>query len=430
MSGGSKTTTQKTDSKTDPFAPAIPSLQKIIDKGNAAFDSGVGSQVYGGQRVAGLGATTTSGLDSMKAAAGGTTGATQAGIGLVGDLVKSGGSTAATQSALSGLMGVPGVDTSGVASAASRMADPNSTSATVGKGLASGAYALDGSGYAGLLGNVGSTTQTQRSLQDVADGKYLGGANPYLDDIIGRSSNEAASAVGQKFAASGRYGSGRFAAATADAVANVGTQARYQDYEAERGRQAQAATAIDSTSNALTGIRSGLLGEMNNVRSGNAAQAVTGAGLASGADAAALTGASALAGLQQSNNAQSLAQAGTALTSAQGDRAAALGSLSQIPGLQDQLLQPGRTLAAVGAVEDDERQKQLAAAQDVFNETQSAPWNQIGLLSQLALPVAASGNTSSGTTVTKAPAPSLLQQLLGTALAGADVASKFYNPGK
>jgi hypothetical protein len=428
MSGGTKTTTQKTESKTDPFAPAIPSLQKIIDKGNAAFDSGVGSQVYGGQRVAGLGETTTAGLDRMKAAAGGTTGATQAGIGLVGDLVKSGGSTAATQGALSGLMGVQGVDTSGVASAASRMADPNSTSATVGKGLASGAYALDGSGYAGLLGDVGSTTQTQRSLQDVADGKYLGGANPFLDDIIGRGEAEAASSVGQKFAASGRYGSGRFAAATADAVANVGTQARYQDYENERTRQAQAATAIDSTSNALSGIRSGLLGEMNNVRSGNAAQAVTGAGLSSDADAAALTGASALASVEQSNNAQSLAQAGTALTAAQGDRSAALGSLSQLAGLEDLLLTPGRTVAGIGAVEDEKAQQMLAADQDKFNETQAQPWNQIGLLSQLALPVAASGNTSSGTTTVKQPQPSLLQQLLGGGLAIAGTASKFYSP--
>lgn len=428
MSGGSKTTTQKTESKTDPFAPAIPSLQKIIDGANTAYDSGVGSQVYGGQRVAGLGATTTAGLDSMKAAAGGTTGATQSGIGLVDDLLKSGGSTAATQDALSGLMKVPGVDTSGVASAASRMADPNSTAATVGKGLASGAYALDGSGYKGLLDEVGSTTQTERSLQDVADGKYLGGANPFLDDIIGRAGSEAASSVGQKFAASGRYGSGRFAAATADAVANVETQARYADYENERARQVQAAGAIDSAGNALTGIRSGLLGEMNNVRGANAGQAVTGANLVSGADAAALTGATALAGIEQANNAQSLAQAGTALSSAQGDRSAALGSLSQIAGLQDQLLQPGRTIAAVGAVEDEARQKELAAEQDKFNEGQSQPWNQLGLLSQLALPVAASGNTSSGTTTVKQPQPSLLQQLLGGGLAIAGTASKFVKP--
>lgn len=426
--GGTKTTTQKTESKTDPYAAAVPSLQKIIDGANTAYDSGIGSQVYGGQRVAGLGTTTTAGLDSMKAAAGGTTGATQAGIGLVGDLVKSGGSTAATQDALSGLMKVPGVDTSGVASAASRMADPNNAAATVGKGLVSGAYALDGSGYMGLLDEVGSTTQAQRSLQDVANGKYLGGANPYLDDIIGRASGAAASSVGQKFAASGRYGSGRFAAATADAVANVETQARYADYEAERTRQAAAAGQIDSAGNALTGIRSGLIGEMNNVRSANAGQAVTGAGLASGADAAALTGATALAGIEQANNAQSLAQAGTALSAAQGDRAAALGSLSQLPALEDGLLAPGRTIAAVGAVQDEARQKELAAEQDVFNETQSQPWNQLGLLSQLALPVAASGNTSSGTTTVKQPQPSLLQQLLGGGLAIAGTASKFVKP--
>ncbi|KQT88935.1 hypothetical protein [Methylobacterium sp. Leaf466] len=423
--GGSKTQTTTSNTKTDPYAPAVPALQKIVDRGTAAFDSGVGSQVYGGDRVAGLGDTTKAGLDAIKATAGATAGTAQAGAGFLSNLLSDGGSTVATQGSLTGLMKVPGVDTSGVATAAARMGDPNGVAAAVGKALTGGDYALDETGYRGLLGDVGTTTQTERSLQDTADGKFLGGSNPYLQDMIDRATAGATSAVGQKFAASGRYGSGRFAGATAEAASNAELGLRYSDYDAERARIANAATSIDAAGNALTGIRSGLLGEINSVRTGNANQAVTGARLASGADAAALTGATTLAGIEGDNNRQALSQFGTALSTAQGDRAAAQTGLGQIAGVQADIMAPGQTLAGIGAVEDEEQQKEIAADQDVFNEQQAEPWNQAGLLAQLALPVAGAGSTSTGTSQTKIPQPSLLQQLLGGGLAIAGTASKF-----
>ena len=63
----------------------------------------------------------------------------------------------------------------------------------------------------------------------------------------------------------------------------------------------------DSGLLARTGASAGLLGQINDTRTGNAAQAVTGAGLASQADQQALSGQQALAGLQQANNAQRIA---------------------------------------------------------------------------------------------------------------------------
>ncbi|SFG64916.1 hypothetical protein [Methylobacterium gossipiicola] len=430
MSGGSKTTTTTQNSKTDPYAAAVPSLQKIVDAGNKAFDSGVGSQVYGGQRVAGLGDTTRAGLDAMKANAGATTGTASAGNGFLGDLLAGGGSTSGTRGATAALSGVdPTVNTSGVSSAAARLADPNSVARTTGAALAGGAYGTDTAALTTLADGLATgPSQTRTSLQDVADGKFLGGANPFLDDIINRSSNEAASQVGQKFAASGRYGSGRFAAATADAVANVGTQARYADYEAERARQANAATAIDSAENARAGTVGGLYQGIAGINSGNGGLAATGANLSLNADGSALTGANALASLEGSNADRSLARAGALLSGAQSDRAAGLSGLGQVSTVQNDLLTPGRTLASVGAAEDEARQQELASAQDVFNEQQSAPWRQAGLLSELALPVAASGNTTTGTTTQKVPQASLLQQLLGGGLAIAGTASKFYKP--
>lgn len=423
--GGTKTTETKQTQTSDPWAPAQPALQQILGGAKAAYESGVGSQVYGGDRTAGLGDTTNAGLASMAANANGTAGATANGANYLQTLLGNGGTTASIQNALSGLLGVQGVDTSGVASAASRMGSPTGAASTVGNAMASGAYNLDGSGYKTLADQLGTGTQTERSLQAVANGDYLGGANPFTEKMISQGAGDAASAVAQRFAASGRYGSGRFSGAIADATDRVGTELRYKDYDAERARQAAAASAIDSAANARTGVQSGLLDSQNNVRTANASQAVTGANLASGADAAALTGQNALAALLGQNNQQALSQFGTALSSAASDRSAAMAGLGQIGTVQAALNQPGQTLAGIGAIQDAARQEELDAARGVFDEQQNAPWKQLGLYTGLASPIAGMGGTTVGNTIQKTPQPSLLQQILGTALAGANVASKF-----
>lgn len=413
MSGGSKTQTTTSTQSRDPYAPAIPTLQTILTGANDAYASGVGSQVYGGQRVAGLGDTTLSGLDYITQNANAGLGAAQAGNSYLTNNLANGGATAGTQAATAGLMAVPGVDTSGVASAANRLSDPNNIAATTGAQLAGGAYNLDATGYQGLNAGLAGPSQTQRSLQDVADGKYLGRANPYLDSMVSRAQNEAATKVAQSFSSSGRYGSGRFAGAQADAVANVGTNLRYQDYEAERQRQAQAASAIDSGLLARTGASAGLLGQINDVRTANAGQAVTGANLASSANQQALAGQQALASAEQANNAQRIQQYAAGLSGAQADRAAALSGLGAVAQSRTDLLAPGQTLATTGAIYDTAAQQQLDAERQKFAEAQQAPWKQIGLLAELGLPIAGAGGTASGTETKVTPQPSTFQQILG-----------------
>lgn len=418
MSGGSKTQTTTTNQTKDPYAPTIPALGNIVAGATSAYNSGVGSQVYQGDRVAGIGDTTQSGLDYLKNNATAGSAAAQGGNNLLTQLLGNGGTTSGIQSALQGLLGVGTADTSGVASAASRMADPNSAAATVGRNLVGGQFNLDGSGYQSLADQLGTGTQTQRSLQDVANGRFLDESNPYTSAMISQGAGDAASAVAQKFAASGRYGSGRFAGAVADATDRVGTQLRYQDYSTERDRQAQAAGAIDSAANARTGVQSSLLDQINGVRTANAGQAVTGANLSSGADAAALTGANALANLVGANNAQQIGQQSAALSSGQSDRAAGLAGLGAVATNNANLLAPGQTLAGVGAVQDQARQDQLDASKAVFDEGQQAPWKQLGLYSSLIDPIAGLGGTSTGTETKTIPQPSALQQILGTAATG------------
>lgn len=429
MGGGSKTQTTTQETKSDPWAPAQPALQVALKGALDAYNSGQGSQVYTGDRIAGLGRTTQAGLDWMLANAGAGNAAAQAGNNGLTTLLQNGGATAGTTSATNGILGVGPVSTAGVQSAADRMGNPNSAAAQVGNSLVGGKYAQDASGYQNLANGLGQTTQTQRSLTDVASGKYLQeGGNPYADAIAGESAAQAAAAVRNSFAANGRYGSGRFASATGDAVARAENEARYSNYNFERQQQAQAAGAIDSQANARTSSLQSLFDAMNGTRTANAGQAVTGAGLASQADQAALTGANAVAALQGQNNQQQIGQYTAALGSAQSDRAAQLAAMGQVGTNNENLLQPGRTLAQVGAIQDAARQEQLDSQQGIFNEQQAQQWKQLGLLSGLVNPIAGLGGTTNATTTQTIPQASGLQQVLGAMLAAAGTASKFVKP--
>lgn len=99
-----------------------------------------------------------------------------------------------------------------------------------------------------------TASASENNLQDTAQGKYLTGANPYMDDLIARSQRDAANQVAAKFAASGRYGSGNFSTAIADTTGRIATEARMQDYEQERARQMQANQQIDAARMARLGL--------------------------------------------------------------------------------------------------------------------------------------------------------------------------------
>ena len=426
--GGSKMQTTNTKQESTPWAPAIPAATNIVNRANGLLDSGAGSAVYGGQRTAGLGSDTQAGLDMLKSGAQAGVGVAQSGAGFVNGLTDSNGTTAATRDATAGLAGIDTtVNRGGTSAIVGKLFDPNNVAATTGAALAGGSYATDTKPVAGLAAGLASgSSQTQRSLQDVADGKYLDAGNPYLESIISRGANEAGTAVAQRFAASGRYGSGRFAGAIADSANRIGTEARYADYNAERGRQASAASAIDAADNARAGLAGSLMGQVAGVNQGNASIAATGAGLAQGALKDALTGETALAGLDADNITRRLQQSSALLSGAQGDRAAGLAAAGMVPTMQAALTQGGRDVTTVGAARDAARQEEIDASRELFDETQAAPWKSLGLASSLVFPAAGLGGTVVGQETKKIPQPSALQQFIGLALAGADTASKFY----
>ncbi|MGY2052414.1 hypothetical protein [Methylobacterium sp. JK268] len=425
MGGGTKTVTTNTSQKTDPWAPAQPALQGILSAATNAYTSGAGQGVYTGQRVAGLGDTTQAGLSAMASGASQGTGVANGANSYVTGLLGSGGSTAGTQGAASAYQSIGRVDTSPTAGLLGQIADPNGTGAQTAAKLASGGYNLDtAGGYQGLLGGLSGQSQTQKSLQDVADGKYLSGSNPYLADIVQRSGDLAASKVAQSFAASGRYGSGMFSNAAADAVSANANNLLSQEYDAERTRQAQAAQAIDSASNTRTSLAQGLLGSIGSTEAQNAALAAQGAQLGQAQTGQALTAASQLAG-QQATNAGLDATAASGLAGiASGDRAAALAGVGAGSTVQGLLTNPGQTLTQVGGMQDAARQDQINADMTQFSQQNNAPWQGLGLYSSVVDPIAGMGSSSVGTSVQQVPQPSLFQQALGGLTSGIGLLGK------
>lgn len=74
----------------------------------------------------------------------------------------------------------------------------------------------------------------------VLQGNYLG-ANPYLDDVIARGSNDAVNATQAALGLRGLTGGSDYAGLIADRVGRSALATRYQDYDAERARMANAA---------------------------------------------------------------------------------------------------------------------------------------------------------------------------------------------
>lgn len=76
-------------------------------------------------------------------------------------------------------------------------------------------------------------------LTDTLNGSYLSAGNPYMSNMMNQIGDQVQNQMDSRFNASGRFGSGAQAAATASALANQAGQLGYQNYGDERNRQLQ-----------------------------------------------------------------------------------------------------------------------------------------------------------------------------------------------
>lgn len=82
--------------------------------------------------------------------------------------------------------------------------------------------------------------EAQTGLQQTLSGEFLG-ENPYLKQMIGSAQDEAQKRLASTFGTSGRYGSGLHKIGLGEELADIEAGVLGRAYEAERGRQMQAA---------------------------------------------------------------------------------------------------------------------------------------------------------------------------------------------
>lgn len=108
--------------------------------------------------------------------------------------------------------------------------------------------AANGSGAFSALNSVvpGSTAGFGTGLgqlSQAAQGGYLN-ANPYFDAALNASRDQIANRVNSQFTGAGRYGSGAHAGTLTRELGNLEAQARFQNYNTERGAQDAAARTL------------------------------------------------------------------------------------------------------------------------------------------------------------------------------------------
>jgi hypothetical protein len=86
-------------------------------------------------------------------------------------------------------------------------------------------------------GAVQGIQGAQGLVNDTLGGKFLGGANPYLNDMAGLTRQNVLNDTQGAFSAAGRYGSGAFANAAAKGMADAELGMRYNAYGQERQNQ-------------------------------------------------------------------------------------------------------------------------------------------------------------------------------------------------
>lgn len=97
----------------------------------------------------------------------------------------------------------------------------------------------------GLLANANNPSLTEQQLGGVARGEYLNGANPYFEQNLQNSLQDAGTGVNAALGANGRYGSSVHVNQLGTTLGQLSTSARSSQYENERNRQAQALAAIE-----------------------------------------------------------------------------------------------------------------------------------------------------------------------------------------
>ena len=471
MGASTQTSTSQQHSETQPWAPAIPGLQQVIGDAKSLYDSGAGTGIYAGPRVAQLGDDTLSGLQSIRdqfsndnaapqgisfaqslLGSRGMSPTTSQGLGMLASvsgvspqsvLGQSGldrnGLSAGSVSALSQLGKVQGVDLSRLSSLADSLGSgSNPVNQTASDFMSGGRDLTTIPQLQDLYAKSQAPSAAETNLSGIARGDFLDPTkNAIFQNLISASNQNAGNAVKESMAASGRYGSGSFQGAMSKAINDTDTALYANQYNTEAQRQLSANSQIDSARQAASQLGSGIVSQIGNVENTNNQTRLAGAGLAQSqtAQQAGVLGQLLSGGEFNSNIDLSKAQGalgayaqGTAnrlgalttdvgndlngqefnsnlgVTQAQGfinagqtGQGQALQAATALPALDAARYAPAQQLVGVGGILQGQDQANIGAAQQVFDETNQMPWQNLDRYAGLMGGMAGLGGTTDST---------------------------------
>ncbi|MCJ2097222.1 tail fiber domain-containing protein [Methylobacterium sp. E-046] len=417
MGGGQSSTTNSTQVATKtPWDPAIPGLTQSLTDAKTLYDSGVGSQIYQGPRVADFSTDQSAGIQSTRdqAAADNAGGL---GTAYLQSVLGSNGISPTTQQGLGMLAAVPEASTARLSGLADRIGDPNNPINTTANAFMNGSRDLTTQPQLQALYDRSQLpSYAETNLSGVARGDYLDPTtNPYMNALVDTSSRNAANAVKEAYAASGRYGSGNFAGATTKAVNDTNTALYAGQYNQERQNQLSANSQIDAARQAASSAGLGITNAISGVQSTNNSQRLAGAGLGQAQQAAQAGVLGQVLGGDQFNSNLGVTKAQGFIGAGQQGLSAANQAAGLLPSVDALRYAPASNLLQVGGLQQAQAQQGLEAAQQLFQEQQQTPWQALSQYASYPLAIGSQGGTqvSQGTQRTETSGVSPMQSILG-----------------
>lgn len=416
--GGGQTSTQNSIQTTEqsPWNPAQPGLMKALTDAGTLYDAGIGNGIYSGPRVAGLSDAQQNGIQgTIDQAASDNAGAQ--GVSYLQNLMASGGISPTTQQGLGMLAAVPEASTARLSALADQIGSASNPINQTANSFMSGARDLT---TIPQLQNLYNQTQApsyaEQNLAGVARGDYLDPTtNPYVQALVKTSNQNAANAVKEAYAASGRYGSGNFAGATTKAINDTDTALYANQYNQERQNQFSANNQMDSAMQGRLGLGANITNAISGVQSTNNQQRLAGAGLGQAQQSALAGVLGQVLGGDQFNSQLGVTKAQGFIGAGQQGVNAGLQAASALPSVDGLRYAPASNLLQVGGLQQSQNQNLINADMQRFQETQQTPWQALSEYASFPTAIGSMGGqtVSRGTQQTKVSGPSPLQSILG-----------------
>jgi hypothetical protein len=439
MSGGGTTTNQIQNK--DPWAPSVPMLNQINSSAQNLYNSGAGSQTWGGPLVAPQSQQTQMGINALTNTAQSQMGTASQPLAYGQNLIQNNGLTSGYQAPLSTYGGIAsgqnGITTGAGYGAIGSGANGITTGGQYGalgqsagniSSAAGGALAGVGNQANSMANGMGPTSSSQ-NLGGMASGATAGN-NPYMQRMLQDNANLVGNRVASQMSGSGRLGSFGYGDAMARSITAANAPILSSAYENDQNRMLSASGQIDSSQRALDASRQGALGLAGNMYgnagsmglAGNAQQlsALQGqTGVQSQNIANQLSGLAGQTGVQGANIANQMQGAAgqTGILNSGQQNAAQWASM--IPQLTAASYAPANAMLGAGGMQDQFNQQLLAAQQQQFQQQQQMPWTQLSkygaAVSGLA-PLTGNSGSSMGQSQTQNQTP--WTQYAGLGIAG------------